>query len=100
MSVGAQAAANVDWWKLREAALLAVGSVADNLVSSSSHVEPDCFQVHSLWEHMHTVQAVASSLQPAALQVSGFLENILQEDLGKEGVPMFLQGRALWVAAK
>ena len=60
------------WWRLREAALHALGT----LVPSDETDVPD------------------------GLNVRPVLDNILQNDLAAAQLPPLLQGRALWVAAK
>ncbi|CAM6086065.1 unnamed protein product [Calypogeia fissa] len=72
----AKAAGRLEWWKLREAAILAVGTVASQITASQSE------------GHLNF------SLEP-------FLDEILIEDIGR-GMELcpFLHGRALWAAAK
>ncbi|KAH7416171.1 hypothetical protein KP509_14G078800 [Ceratopteris richardii] len=63
-----------DWWKVREAALLAIGTLSDSL---------------------NEVKKVS------AFNIEGFLDSLLLEDLNSAGLEYpFLYGRALWVASK
>ena len=70
----AQAAGDDAWWKLREAALLAVGAVAEPLLEApgSSHRDFD---------------------------LASFLNDCLIEDLSASSPP-YLLARALWVASR
>ncbi|BBN19279.1 importin-9 [Marchantia polymorpha subsp. ruderalis] len=72
----AKAAGRKNWWKLREAAILAVGTVAGSLFEAQSGGK------------------MSFRLEP-------FLDSIRNEDLG-QGIDQcsFLRGRALWAAAK
>jgi hypothetical protein len=67
----------VDWWKLREAALYAVGCVSGEI----------------------TQLAASGGLGLMPLDVAGLMESILREDL-VPSAPPFLIGRALWVTAR
>jgi importin-9 len=71
-----RAAGDAHWWRLREAALFAVGTQV-TLLSS-----------------------MESSGVPAGLHVRTVLKDVLQNDLIPDNVPPFLRGRALWVAAQ
>ena len=71
-----QAEGNSEWWRVREATLLAVGAVAEPLMEVQAHQE-----------------------QPA-LDVPALLHNVLQQDLVNPATPPFLTGRALWMAAR
>ncbi|KAJ7556791.1 hypothetical protein O6H91_05G098700 [Diphasiastrum complanatum] len=64
-----------DWWKLREAAILALGTVSDSFLSAK----------------------VKGS---TSLNVELFLDKLLVEDLAAGGDCPFLHGRALWAVAK
>uniref|UniRef100_A0A7I4DD79 Importin N-terminal domain-containing protein n=1 Tax=Physcomitrium patens TaxID=3218 RepID=A0A7I4DD79_PHYPA len=79
----AKALGRTDWWKLREAAILAIGTVANSL--------------HEMANTVHEAKAVSLSFN-----FEPFLDSILAEDLGAAGVQEcpFLHGRALWAAAK
>ncbi|PSC72945.1 importin-9 isoform X1 [Micractinium conductrix] len=71
-----RAAGRDDWWKLREAALYAVGTVSTSLVE------------------------LAGSIHGALpLDIDGLMASILQEDLVPTAPP-FLIGRALWVTSR
>jgi hypothetical protein len=70
-----QAAGDEGWWRLREAALLAVGAVSDPLLEAPGSSDVD-------------------------FDLASFLQNVLHEDLQSPGAPPFLAGRALWVAAR
>ena len=70
------------WWKLREAALLAVGTVSEPLLEAPGAADSD-------------------------FDLASFLGNVLAEDLQPQAPggpllppPPFLAGRALWVAAR
>lgn len=76
----ARAAGSDDWWRLREATLLAIGTQID--LSDDTTGAPDGAAV------------------PAGLDVKGMLSNVLTQDLRADNVPPFLRGRALWIAAK
>lgn len=69
-------AGDSEWWRLREAALLAVGAVAEPIL-----------------------EVQAQQDQPA-LDIPALLHNVLQEDLLTPNAPPFLTGRALWMAAR
>ena len=69
-----QAAGEEEWWKLREAALLAVGSVADPLLEAPGSSDRD-------------------------FDLASFLNSCLAEDLSAS-TPPYLLGRALWVASR
>lgn len=69
-------AGDAEWWRLREAALLAVGAVAEPIL-----------------------EVQAQQDQPA-LDIPALLHNVLQEDLLTPNAPPFLTGRALWMAAR
>ena len=71
-----KAAGREDWWRLREAALFAVGTVSDALIELS---------------------AVGGGA--LALDVGGLMGSVLAEDLVPTAPP-FLIGRALWVTAR
>ena len=73
-SLDVQAAGDGAWWKLREAALLAVGAVAEPLLEApgSSHRDFD---------------------------LASFLNDCLTEDLSASNPP-YLLARALWVASR
>lgn len=75
-AAAAKAAGREDWWKLREAALYAVGTVSDSLIDLG-----------------------AGSGVRLALDVPGLMASVLQEDL-VPSAPPFLIGRALWVASR
>ncbi|KAG0591650.1 hypothetical protein M758_1G229200 [Ceratodon purpureus] len=79
----AKAQGRTDWWKLREAAILAIGTVANSLHEVANTVD----------------ESKAGSL---TFNFEPFLDSILAEDLGSAGVQEcpFLHGRALWAAAK
>lgn len=70
----AQAAGDEEWWKLREAALLAVGAVADPLLQAPGSSDRD-------------------------FDLASFLNSCLAEDLSASSPP-YLLGRALWVALR
>lgn len=79
-----QARGEAEWWKLREAALLAVGSVSERLLEAPGGADCD-------------------------FDLASFLANVLAEDLpqqhngssaGAAAAPPLLAGRALWVAAR
>lgn len=71
-----QAAGNENWWRLREAALLATGATADVLLE------------------------VQADQQQPALDIAALLASVLQQDLAGPGRPPFLVGRALWMASR
>jgi len=71
----AKAAGNPGWWRIREAALLAVGSMGENL------------------------QEMAEDGQ-LTFDVAGFMENVLACDLSSNCDCAFLVGRALWVSSR
>ena len=71
-----QASGASEWWRLREAALLAVGAVADSLLE------------------------VQAQQQQPPLDIPALLHNVLQQDLVTPSTPPFLTGRALWMAAR
>ncbi|KAL3699542.1 hypothetical protein R1sor_017564 [Riccia sorocarpa] len=72
----AKAAGRKNWWKMREAAVLAVGSIAGNLFE-------------------------AQAGGTMSFRLESFLDNLREEDLGQvAGECPFLRGRALWAAAK
>lgn len=71
-----QAEGNSEWWRIREATLLAVGAVAEPMMEVQAQQE-----------------------QPA-LDVPALLHNVLQQDLIAPNTPPFLTGRALWMAAR
>eukprot|EP00250_Pteridium_aquilinum_P006987 c16793_g1_i1 orf=84-3179(-) len=76
ISEAAQAKANgrADWWKIREAAILAIGTISESIIEVN---------------------------KVSVFNVEGFLDNLLLEDLNPAGIKYpFLYGRALWVAAK
>lgn len=69
-----RAVGRTDWWKVREAAILAVGTISESIIEVNT---------------------------ASVFNVEGFLDNILLEDLNPAGMECsFLYGRALWVAAK
>lgn len=76
ISIIMQAEGNSEWWRVREATLLAVGAVAEPLMEVQAQQE-----------------------QPA-LDVPALLHNVLQQDLVNPNMPPFLTGRALWMAAR
>eukprot|EP01018_Ginkgo_biloba_P014674 Gb_41282 [translate_table: standard] len=72
----AKAAGNADWWKLREAAILAFGSISESLLESQME------------------ESLKSNLE-------AFLDDILVQDIGTGVVEYpFLNARAFWAAAK
>ena len=71
-----QAAGDTNWWRLREASLLAVGAVAE------------------------AVLEVQAQQEQASLDIPPLLAAVLQEDLRPAGQPPFLVGRALWMASR
>jgi hypothetical protein len=71
-----QASGDSEWWRLREAALLAVGAVAEPIL-----------------------EVQAQQAQPA-LDIPALLHNVLHQDLIAPNAPPFLTGRALWMAAR
>lgn len=74
----ARTAGQVDWWKLREAALLALGGLADHYQSQGKGLRGNA-------------------------RVKEFLVSVLREDLGHgagAASNAFLVGRGLWVAAR
>ena len=71
-----QASGDSEWWRLREAALLAVGAVAKPIL-----------------------EVQAQQAQPA-LDIPALLHNVLHQDLIAPNAPPFLTGRALWMAAR
>ncbi|KAK9806782.1 hypothetical protein WJX72_002643 [[Myrmecia] bisecta] len=76
-AAAAQAGGNADWWKLREASLLAVGTCSEPLLE---------------------LRSLGANLR---LDVGGFLSAVLRQDLGPaQRTCPFLVGRALWVAAR
>ncbi|KAL0051329.1 hypothetical protein WJX82_005781 [Trebouxia sp. C0006] len=72
----AKASGDSEWWRLREAALLAVGAVAKPIL-----------------------EVQAQQAQPA-LDIPALLHNVLHQDLIAPNAPPFLTGRALWMAAR
>lgn len=70
-----QAAGDEGWWRLREAALLAVGAVSDPLLEAPGSSDAD-------------------------FDIASFLQNVLQEDLQTPNSSPFLAGRALWAAGR
>lgn len=85
-SEGARLAGNALWWKLREAAYLALGSTAEAWV-----------------EHMESVEQLRSSapqhrgLRPI-FDIAGFMAMHAVADARPDEVP-FLTGRAMWAAS-
>ena len=78
-SAAARAAGAPGWWRTREAALLAVGTVSERLVELARE----------------------AGGQPLALDVPGLMDSVLRQDLqGGPAVPPFLAGRALWLTAR
>ncbi|GBG77457.1 hypothetical protein CBR_g23906 [Chara braunii] len=75
----ARRAGNADWWKIREAAILAIGGVFEAILEAKD----------------------AEGTNRASNFLSTLLESFLREDLGNpsESSP-FLQGRALWAASR
>lgn len=71
-----QAEGKSEWWRVREATLLAVGAVAEPVMEIQAQQE-----------------------QPA-LDVPALLHSVLQQDLINPNTPPFLTGRALWMAAR
>ena len=79
----ARVAGDSTWWKLREATLLAVGTLDDFIVE--------------------TERALAECGRHATFSAPGFLGLVLDRDLApgsENSIPPFLRGRALWVAAR
>ncbi|BDA48104.1 Importin-9 [Coccomyxa sp. Obi] len=74
-AAAAQAAGDAGWWRLREAALLAVGAVSDPLLEAPGASDAD-------------------------FDLGSFLQNVLAHDLQSPNSPPFLIGRALWVASR
>ncbi|KAL3138300.1 hypothetical protein ABBQ32_006113 [Trebouxia sp. C0010 RCD-2024] len=72
----AKAEGNSEWWRIREATLLAVGAVAEPVL-----------EVQAQQDH-------------PSLDVPALLHNVLQQDLLTPNMPPFLTGRALWMAAR
>lgn len=71
-----KAVGQATWWKLREAAILAAGTISESLIEA---------QVNGA----------------SVFNVEGFLDNVLLEDLNQGGKEYpFLYGRSLWAAAK
>ncbi|KAL4434017.1 hypothetical protein ABPG75_000458 [Micractinium tetrahymenae] len=75
-AAAARAAGREDWWKLREAALYAVGTVSDQVI-----------------------ELAGASGGRFPLDIGGLMASILQEDL-VPSAPPFLIGRALWVTSR
>ncbi|KAI5081597.1 hypothetical protein GOP47_0001340 [Adiantum capillus-veneris] len=74
-----KASGRAEWWKVREAALLAIGTVSDALLEN------------------HVSQMKVETV----FNLEGFLDSLLLEDLNPAGFEYpFLYGRALWVASK
>ena len=71
---GLQAAGDGAWWKLREAAMLAVGAVAEPLLEAPGASDRD-------------------------FDLASFLNTCLTEDLSAS-TPPYLLARALWVASR
>ena len=71
---GLQVAGDGAWWKLREAALLAVGAVAEPLLEAPGASDRD-------------------------FDLASFLNTCLTEDL-LASTPPYLLARALWVASR
>lgn len=71
-----QAGGDENWWRLREAALLATGATADVLLE------------------------VQAKQQQPSLDIAALLASVLQRDLLGSGSPPFLVGRALWMASR
>ncbi|EEH57214.1 uncharacterized protein MICPUCDRAFT_486, partial [Micromonas pusilla CCMP1545] len=85
----ARANGEANWWKTREATLLAVGVVSDALIEGEA--------------------AARSENVAPSFAASVFLANVLERDLSSgataagavtDGGESFLRGRALWVAAR
>ena len=79
----ARVAGDSTWWKLREATLLAVGTLDDFIVE--------------------TARALSECGRHATFSAPGFLGLVLDRDLApgsENSIPPFLRGRALWVAAR
>ena len=79
----ARVAGDSTWWKLREATLLAVGTLDDFIVE--------------------TGRALSECGRYATFSAPGFLGLVLDRDLApgsENSIPPFLRGRALWVAAR
>ena len=76
-----RAAGNPHWWRLRESALVALGTISDTLV-----------ELHEDGDEMALAQ-LGPRLHPSAL-----VQELLQVDL-QSGCP-FLVGRAIWAGAR
>ena len=79
----ARVAGDSTWWKLREATLLAVGTLDDFIVE--------------------TDRALSECGRHASFSAPAFLGLVLDSDLApgsENSIPPFLRGRALWVAAR
>jgi hypothetical protein len=79
----ARVAGDSTWWKLREATLLAVGTLDDFIVE--------------------TDRALSECGRHASFSAPAFLGLVLDRDLApgsENSIPPFLRGRALWVAAR
>ncbi|GBG61529.1 hypothetical protein CBR_g22326 [Chara braunii] len=79
-AAAARSAGNAEWWKMREAAILAIGTVSEALLDP-----PKGSKGSSTGRHA----------------VLALLESLLYEDLGNDGTSCpFLRGRALWAASR
>lgn len=85
-AAASKASGSPGWWKVREAALLAVGALADRVVESQQ-------------AQQRRSAARAQQQRRQQLDAPALLESLLGEDLGPE-VPPFLVGRALWVISR
>ena len=80
----ARAAGDPTWWKIREATLLAVGTLNDFIVESEAAAREE-------------------GATPPPFSAALFLQSVMDADLAagaEKFLPPFLRGRALWVAAR
>lgn len=81
-SIAARNAGDEKWWRIREATLLAVGTMSDAITTSAERAQQKGL--------------------PVPFDLSAFLQTVIDVDLHEstaQSAP-FLRGRALWVAAR
>ena len=81
-SISAQQTGDSMWWRPREAALLAVGTMNEVVLSSLERAQEKC--------------------KPAPFDIAAFMKTVIENDLHESTAASapFLRGRALWVTAR